>query len=289
MKKVLWKELLPDEFMARLKEKPLVYMPLGICEPHGHIAAFGLDTIKAEYLCNEAATRFGGVVAPTQEYHIHETGYHAPWLEDVVGEETPYMTSVPQHAFFHFFIYQLRSFANAGFQSVLVISGHSGGNQYDLQRVADVFMQHVNIAIKVVSDTDLVAPKYEGDHAGKYEISQLMYLRPDLVEMSKFDRQHDSGSGGRLALDPSATEAETAYGKEVLEYALQTIGRQVGILEFNANHEVPLLTYDLMERIWQEVQALDYEWKTLALFPGQLHASENSRWSTLEKNQWMHR
>jgi hypothetical protein len=49
------------------------------------VAPFGLDTIKAVYLCEEASRRFGGVVAPTQGYQIHETGYHAPWLTEVMG------------------------------------------------------------------------------------------------------------------------------------------------------------------------------------------------------------
>ena len=77
---VCWEELLPAEFEARLKAFPVVYLPLGLCEPHGHIAPFGLDTIKARYLCEQAARRFGGIVAPAMAYQIHETGYHAPWL-----------------------------------------------------------------------------------------------------------------------------------------------------------------------------------------------------------------
>ncbi len=41
---------------------------MGMVEPHGHAAAFGLDLIKAEDLCDEAAARFGGIVAPPQTY-----------------------------------------------------------------------------------------------------------------------------------------------------------------------------------------------------------------------------
>ena len=80
---VRWEELLPREFVARLQERPLVYLPMGLCEPHGHPAAFGLDTLKAVWLCEESASRWGGIVAPTQGYHIHETGYHASWLRAV--------------------------------------------------------------------------------------------------------------------------------------------------------------------------------------------------------------
>jgi hypothetical protein len=32
---VCWEELPPAEFEARLAELPVVYLPLGLCEPHG--------------------------------------------------------------------------------------------------------------------------------------------------------------------------------------------------------------------------------------------------------------
>ncbi|CAN5193943.1 hypothetical protein BH23BAC1_BH23BAC1_39070 [soil metagenome] len=101
--KVKWQELLPDEFIERQQQCPIVYLPMGLCEPHGHIAAFGLDTIKAEYICESAARISGGIVAPTQNYHIHETGYHAPWLEEVIGTANPHMASVPPEILLHFF------------------------------------------------------------------------------------------------------------------------------------------------------------------------------------------
>lgn len=70
--KTLWSELLPYEFNRRLDECPIVYLPLGLCEPHGQVSAFGLDTIKAEWLCLRTAEKAGGVVAPSMGYHIHE-------------------------------------------------------------------------------------------------------------------------------------------------------------------------------------------------------------------------
>jgi hypothetical protein len=73
---VRWAELRPDDFRARRDACPIVYLPIGLCEPHGHIAALGLDLLKAEYYCEQAAQRFGGVVAPAQGYHIHECGFH---------------------------------------------------------------------------------------------------------------------------------------------------------------------------------------------------------------------
>jgi creatinine amidohydrolase len=114
--KVWWSELYPHEFKTRLADCPVVYLPLGLCEPHGQVSAFGLDTIKAEWLCEQAAIQAGGIVAPSMGYHIYETGYHARWLEDTVGEENPHMSSIPPGIYLSLFLYQLRAFVNAGFK-----------------------------------------------------------------------------------------------------------------------------------------------------------------------------
>ncbi len=53
---VQWEKLLPQEFVERQNNMPLVYLPMGICEPHGHIAPLGLDTIKAVAICERACT-----------------------------------------------------------------------------------------------------------------------------------------------------------------------------------------------------------------------------------------
>ncbi|MDG0791825.1 creatininase family protein [Cohnella ginsengisoli] len=164
--KVLWAELLPHEFKQRQEACPVVYLPLGLCEPHGQVSAFGLDTIKAEWLCEEAARREGGIVAPSMGYHIHEAGYHARWLEEEVGEENPHMTGIPPAVMLHLFLYQLRAFANAGFSTIVVVSGHSGGNQLDLRLAAEQFMKRVPVQVWVRSDPELVEGLYEGDHAG---------------------------------------------------------------------------------------------------------------------------
>ena len=71
---------------------------LGVGEPHGHVAPFGLDTIKAGWLCDMAAERLGGIVSPTMAYHVHEVGYHAPWLREVMGGVNPRLAALPARA-----------------------------------------------------------------------------------------------------------------------------------------------------------------------------------------------
>jgi len=278
--KTLWSELFPHEFKRRSAENPTVYLPLGLCEPHGQVCAFGLDTIKAEWLCREAAERVGGIVAPSMGYHIHETGNHARWLEEEVGEENPHMTAIPPAIFVSFFLYQLRAFVNAGFRTIIVISGHSGGNQCDLRLAADVFMKHVPVKVWIRSDPELVEGRFSGDHAGKYEISQLMYIRPELVDMKAKFYEDAPNSGGRLALGGDAGEAEPEFGKAVMEACVERICAEVSGTDHDDGTEIPKIPPALIETIWAEVAQTVSRWVTAN--PGPIQVSPGSQWKPYE-------
>jgi creatinine amidohydrolase len=257
---VCWEELLPAEFEARLAQFPVVYLPLGLCEPHGHLAPFGLDTIKARYLCEQAARRFGGIVAPVMAYQIHETGYHAPWLKKVMGGVNPRLAALPPHVMLEAFLYQLRAFRNAGFRGVAAISGHAGGNQDDLRKVAQAFAEAFPIEHFVRADPELVEG-HKGDHAGRFEVSQLLAIRPDLVDLSRVGRTA-SDPLGRFAQNPDAGEASAALGKEILEAQVRSIGEavQAFTLQAGENEFIPM---DAMTPVWASIAAERLSWRTL--------------------------
>ena len=258
---VAWEYLLPEEFERRLAACPVVWLPLGLCEPHGHIAPFGLDTIKARYLCDEGASRFGGIVAPTMAYQIHETGYHAPWLRDVMGEVNPRLAALPPHVVLETLLYQLRAFRNAGFAAAVVVSGHHGGNQEDLRRVACVFSAAYPFEVFACSDPELVEGYYQGDHAGFYEISQLLAIDPQLINLRRVDRVQ-SDPLGRFAQNPDAGEANAAAGRQMLDRALDRLGRVVADFSLAARASAPI-PMEAMPPLWAEIYAARAEWRTL--------------------------
>lgn len=281
--KVHWADLRPDDFRARQARCPVVYLPVGLCEPHGHVAALGLDLVKAGHYCAEAARRFGGIVAPAQGYHIHECGFHAPWLAETVGEENAMMAAIPPHVMARLFLYQLRAFALAGFRAVIAISGHSGGSQEDLRRVAAAFTAATKIPVTVKTDPECIPHLHRGDHAGRYEISQLLAMRPDLVDLSLLKRGREPGSGGRLALGPDAGEADVAYGRMINDAIIAAIGdlaRQVA--PGPALVEPADLTYAQTEEIWSQVAATLPEWISVSPKKGQAPAPAGSRWKVHE-------
>lgn len=283
--KIRWTELLPDEFVIRQNNCPIVYLPVGLVEPHGHIAAFGLDTIKAEFICEAAARKVGGIVAPTQGYHIHETGYHAPWLEEVLGESNPYMASVPPDILLHLFLFQLRAFYNAGFKATVVISGHAGGNQKDLRLVAETFERKYPMKVEVRTDPELVEGFFIGDHAGKYEISQLLFIRPDLVDMSKIFRKNEKDSLGRFAQGEDAAKASADLGKKIMDKCVEATCSITEKLQKDMyrNPTNDPLTIRQTEAIWEEIVSQRQKWATWNLHDGQKPAGKNSKWKKYER------
>jgi creatinine amidohydrolase len=281
---VTWAELLPDEFTTRLEAHPIAYLPFGLVEPHGHVAAFGLDTIKAEWLCREAASRFGGIVAPTQGWHIHETGYHAPWLAQVVGNENPRLGGLPPHVVLHALVFQLRAIANAGFALAVLLTGHCGGNEVDLRLVADAFAHRFHWKVLVLRDLDLVEGRFGGDHAGKFELSQLMAIRPDLVDLRLLERQHEAGAGGRLALGDDAREANVEYGRQIMDASLERFGQLLEPYTRLSPRREPRITLADAESLWQELRSNSATWKTLRFFDDGDSLPDDSQW--LEAAHW---
>ncbi|WP_411037608.1 creatininase family protein [Shinella sp. BYT-45] len=255
---VRWEMLRPEEFLARQNARPVVYLPMGLCEPHGHVAPFGLDTIKADWLCDMAAERFGGIVAPTMAYHVHEVGYHVPWLREVMGGVNPRLAALPAHLLLETLFYQFRAFRNAGFSGVVVVSGHHG-SQEDLRMVAEAFSAVFPIDRFVRTDPELVAGAFTGDHAGRYELSQLLHIRPDLVAMDRAGRVRTDPLG-RFAQNPDVAEASAGEGRAILDLSLRAIGEAVEGFGLSPSGEV--VSMEAAARVWGTVAARRAHWAT---------------------------
>ncbi|MDR6550442.1 creatininase family protein [Paenibacillus qinlingensis] len=277
---VSWAELFPREFEEKLKACPVVYLPLGLCEPHGLISAFGLDTFKAEFICQETARRTGGIVAPTMPYHIHENGPSARWLEDQVGALNPRLTSVPSNVFFQLYIYLLRTFYNAGFRTAVVVSGHGGAHVADLEWISFQFEHLTGMQVMYTTDFALAGGKYPGDHAGKYEISTFLYLRPDLVDATRTVLD----DGKRFALDPSSLEATTEYGEEILNACIASLAERVQLLAASrgAAEDSQFLSFQTTEQFWDQIVQSDHRFASLQPREGQLPVSRGYRYKNSE-------
>ena len=293
---VRWEELFPDELDAALASCPVVYLPFGLCEPHGLHNATGLDALKAHALACRAATEHGGIVAPPFFWHVHELGYHAAWAAAWIGERNPWLTSLPPWVLYHLFFYQLRAVAARGFRAALVITGHYGGNEHDFKRVAEVFMRHSPLRVWAGADYECIEyQEYHGDHAGRCETSQLWSLRPELVDMSRLADGASIENGTAMATGPDAFRASRREGDAIIASQVGWLGRKADELlaqyrsPAHAGYAAPgnplgALTFDQAERIWQEelVPALP-EFVSMNLQPGQEALDPTSSWASNER------
>ena len=139
-REVRWERMFPDQLEAAFAETPVLYIPYGLCEPHGPQNTLGLDALKAHAICCRAARAGGGIVAPPDYWHIHEVGHYAAWARREVGEVArKWLTAVPPWIHFKHVCYHIRAAEVIGFRAVILLTGHYGPNWQDLKTLVESY------------------------------------------------------------------------------------------------------------------------------------------------------
>jgi len=202
--------MFPDELEKAFAERPVIYFPYGICEPHGPQNTLGLDSLKAHALARATARSFGGIVAPVDYWHVHEIGGYARWAQKNVGEvKRKWLTAVPPWVHFRNVCYHIRTADVLGFHAAIFITGHYGPNWEDLKTVLDLAQPYTKTRMYGLPDFEANQPGFDrngksgGDHAGKVETSLLWALDPDCVDLSRIPeeaRGAGTGTGSEAAV-----------------------------------------------------------------------------------------
>ncbi len=187
-------------FERRLRDGPVVILPVGALEAHGPHLPLGADQIQAEATANALAERIGGLVGPTISYGACPSARNFPGT-----------VSVPMADLERYSRGVLDEYARMGVRRLLVISGHAErGHMAALREAADASMQsHPATKIVVLSDYDFVyelrgelAPATDG-HAGLLETSRVLALAPGSVGSARPNVPHS-----RSPFVPGAPSAE---------------------------------------------------------------------------------
>ena len=88
--------------------------------------------------------------------------------------------------------------------------------------------------------------------------SQLLYIRPDLVDMTRLDRV-SSDPLGRFAQNPDADEATGTTAGRVIEAMIDRIGELAGQAGAGPP-DLPFLSFDDVEPAWAAVQDRRQSW-----------------------------
>jgi len=286
MREVRWERMFPDELEAAFKECPLVYLPYGLCEPHGPHNTLGLDALKAHAICCRAARAYGGIVAPPDYWHIHEIGLYASWAAEWAGEARPWLTAVPPWIHFKNVCYHIRAMDALGFHAAILVTGHYGPNWEDLKTLIDILQPHFAMRIYGLPDFEANQPGFDGDgkstgdHAGKVETSLLWAVEPDCVDISRFPAA--DAPGPHFAMGPDARQADRRVGERMVADEVRWLGQKAAELLAAYQNNPPQsrqpLSFIAIEEIWaQEIMPRLKEFKSMQYLE-RTPPAEDSRW-----------
>jgi creatinine amidohydrolase len=179
---VLFNELTREDLRI-LAPDAVVLLPTGATEQHGPHLPVGTDTFAVEQIAREAAQRVADrvpiIVAPTLPFG--SSHHHLPFGGTFsLGTETYYRVVSEL----------VESLLIDGFRRVFVLNGHGGNNELIQLAVRDLTLQReADLAAAsywTVAWDDLVRlethqfGRFPG-HAGAFETSLVLALRPELV------------------------------------------------------------------------------------------------------------
>lgn len=169
--------------LAELAPTSMVVLPVGATEQHGPHLVTGTDTFAVEAISRAAAVRAGDsgsiVVAPTlpfgsSDHHLAFGGTLS------LGTQTYYAVIRDLVA----------SLITDGFKKILIVNGHGGNHEIVQLAARDLALIHP-VQIGALSYWQPAQGKLDGawagkpghpppGHAGEFETSVVMHLRPDL-------------------------------------------------------------------------------------------------------------
>lgn len=181
-----WDELTASDWSKAMeKSNRTIILPIGILEKHGPHAPIGSDLIRARQWADRAAEKEYAVVFPDYFYGQVNEAKHIQGTFSLPSDLTMKLLEAT-----------CKEIARNGFNKILIVNTH-GGNpsmlRYFVQNQMESRRDYAVYLFDPGSD-----PEYEkklaeirksdasGDmHAGERETSELLYLRPELVQLDR--------------------------------------------------------------------------------------------------------
>lgn len=205
--KLLLQELTREAARAVAAET-LVVWPVGAVEQHGPHLPVGTDYFAVEHVARQAAAqaqeRIPVLVAPTLPFG--SSAHHLPFGGTMsLGTETYYRI-----------VYELaESLIISGFRKIFIVNGHGGNNELVQLAARDLALKHPaslaaasywTVAWDALVALEAHIPGRLPGHAGAFESSLVLALRPELVQEPRPHRDNVVGSDPRSFYRPYRAE-----------------------------------------------------------------------------------
>ena len=169
--------------LGELAPVSLAVLPVGATEQHGPHLATGTDRFAVEHVARAAATRAAGagsiVVTPTLPFGSSD--HHFPFGATL---------SISTQTYYQVIRDLVASLIRDGFRKILIVNGHGGNHELIQLAARDESLLHP-VQVGALSywqpaqdELDALWSEKAGHrppgHAGEFETSVVMHLRPDL-------------------------------------------------------------------------------------------------------------
>ncbi len=165
-----------------LKNKQTVIIPVGATEEHSDALPLGTDTFTAEKIAIETGKKTKTIVAPTINVgNCHSVTYMFPGTISI----SPVTLTMVMKDY-------MESLYKHGFRNFLFVNGH-GGNiapiRCAIDSVAPIFKKSRFAIGSWWLFKELEELYGHAGHAGRGEVSMMLYLHPDLVHKKLFTEE----------------------------------------------------------------------------------------------------
>ncbi len=181
------------------KSNKTCILPIGILEKHGPHVPMGSDLIRVREYALRATQKEYAVVFPDYFYGQINEARHQPGV-----------FSLPERVVWDLLEYTCDEIARNGFNKIIIVNGHGGNPElikYFIQTRLEKERNYAVYFFQPSSDSSfnkevnaLRRSDARGDqHAGERETSEVLYFRPDLVQLDS--AKNESGKNmNRLSI-----------------------------------------------------------------------------------------
>ncbi len=194
---VLMSEMTWPEYESKIKEGAVVVIPLGALEQHGYHMALNVDAVCPSIVSERVARAIGGVVAPVIPYGC-KSQQRSGGGNFMFGT-----TSLDGATYIAVIRDILRDLIRHGARKFVMMNGHFENQAFMIEGIdlalRDARSEGVHDARAMlisywnfISDPKVLEylypdgmPGWDAEHAGLFETSIMMAVRPDLVDLSR--------------------------------------------------------------------------------------------------------
>lgn len=192
-----WEELTGDRFEeAAAAVQGVCLLPLSVVERHGHHLPLGTDTLIGRELCRRAAEIEPAIIFPDVIFTQILEARHCP---GTIALDTDVFLSLLDNI--------CREIARNGLNKIVIVNAH-GGNSHLIHFLAQIQLESPRDYVLYIAqppheseDDAALKAQWESSvdgHAGEWETSLILCVRPDLVEPSKLKADGEGMPLGRL-------------------------------------------------------------------------------------------